>query len=116
MATAPADRDLNAEGHPMMCAHDADMRPGMYGPRQRGPMPSQYGSGFARYPQPKYIMILVCLMAPSPHGLSLHIVAVIMMLLIVTLEMVMLRAIGTLQAVHILVQEGRYDSMSMVWA
>ncbi|KAG1758023.1 hypothetical protein EDB19DRAFT_2034058 [Suillus lakei] len=28
MATAPTDRDLNAKNHPMMRAHDADMRPG----------------------------------------------------------------------------------------
>ncbi|KAG1817888.1 hypothetical protein EV424DRAFT_1347781 [Suillus variegatus] len=54
MAAAPTNGDFNAESHSMTQAHDADMRPGMYGPCPRGPMPSRYGQGFARYPPPEY--------------------------------------------------------------
>ncbi|KAG1786881.1 uncharacterized protein HD556DRAFT_1311169 [Suillus plorans] len=69
MAAAPTDGDFNAESHSMTRAHDADMRPGMYGPRPRGPMPSRYGQGFARYPPPEYYHDSRMAHAPQPpHG------------------------------------------------
>ncbi|KAG2046023.1 hypothetical protein BDR06DRAFT_1015096 [Suillus hirtellus] len=69
MAAAPTDGDFNAKSHSMTRVHDADMRPGMYGPRPRGPMPSRYGQGFAHYPPPKYYHDSRMAHAPQPpHG------------------------------------------------
>ncbi|KAG2369061.1 hypothetical protein BDR07DRAFT_1477378 [Suillus spraguei] len=104
MATAPTDGDLNAESHPMMRVHDADMRRGCMAHAQGVQCHCDMELLFPG--TPNITMILVCLMAFSPlMALSLCITVAIMMLPIVTLGMVMSRAIGTLQVVHILVWE-----------